>query len=227
MIKTYQNLNDRFIKKRNLSNTEEFENQLKDYLVNENMLIQDIMETIIESIKLIFDQNKFEKDKETENKENFKKFNSLLDLLFYLYLNWTAQDKQVYNENNNERKTVDNSHDVFNRINNRVFTVPELEGYSGTLVHLDKKREQMDENQEPKSMTNINNKKRSIIKKKTIKFEKILLVYQNIPYKEMEKFTDAEITETLNNFNLFQAIWSHFPLKQKSYLFKKFILNFD
>jgi len=215
-------LNERFIKKPNLSNTEEFENQLKEFIVHENIQIQDIMETIIESIKLIFDQNKFEKEKEIENKENFKKFNSLLDLLFFLYLNWTAQDKRIYTEDS-ERKINNNFHDVFSRINNRVFTVPELEEYSGTLLHLDKKKEQMEENQEPKSMTHLN--KRTMIIKKTIKFEKIQLVYQNIPYKEMEKFTDAEITETLNNFNLFQTFWNHIPLKQKSYLLKN-LLNF-
>jgi len=189
------------------------------------MEVRSVMREIINSMSSLFDQG-MEKEHEAENEASFNKFNSSLDLLFYLYLNWAAQGR-TFMDDVFGLEQLDKKECVFNKISNRGFTIPELEPYSEplTVFHLKEKpihelkveNKEKEENQEEeiKEPSNFRKKRRNAFRRSSLKLEKIDLNIQNIPYKEIEKFTDAEITETLSNFNMFQYYWKQVSVKQK------------
>ena len=233
-FKSYQNLNEMFIIKPIIADASPsspsspsppslFEKNLKEFIISEDMEIKDIMHAIIASIQQLFDQNKLDKEKEKEKdlKESFEKFNSLLDLLFYLYLNWSAQNKTYLNEKDDNKLEEQSPDRFFHRINNRIFTVPELEPYSGslTVVSIPKSKKEISRipTQKLTSLNNIETKiKRGFtIRRKTMKYENAELKLLKLKLKDIEKFTDAEISETLTHFNMFENFWRIIPLKQK------------
>lgn len=161
-------------------------------------------------------KNKNEKDKENDIDSSLKKFSTHLDLLFFIYLNWAAQGRHSFDEEKDEdNKVVDSN--PFKRMTNRIFTVPELEPYSGSLIKMDMKRKAtvFDDHDifEEERKDNKDFKRRKIRKKANI--EKRELFFQNISFKQIKHFNDAEINETLNNFNIFSDFWRRIPFKEK------------
>lgn len=181
-------------------------------MIDEHSDVVTVIKNITYSLFQLFDQNRLEKEKENEIKEIFASFNSRLDILFYLYLNWNVQGKTYLDDV--VANCYNKENEVFYKINNRIFTIPELEPFSGTLVYNEKKENSGHTN--PFIFVPRGLKKRS----KSKKLERKELICQHIPYKECEKLTDAEIVETLNNFNFVNEFWSEVPLKQKFFYFK-------
>lgn len=180
--------------------------------------IQIVIQKIIETMGSILEnhKSKYERDKDNDIEDSLKKFSSHLDLLFYIYLNWAAQGKHHFDDEMGEYNKAFDSN-PFQRMTNRIFTVPELEPYSGSLIqkNMNRKATVLDNHEifEEEGKENREFQRTKLRKKANI--EKRELFFQNIPYKQIKHFNDAEINETLNNFNIFSDFWRRVPFKEK------------
>ena len=233
-------MNDKYITKPKLSintstanpqppitNTVDFEIRIQEFQSCDHMEVRAIIRKIIDSLRNHLDHkiHKIEKDAPLLEK-TFKHFNSNLDMLIFLYLNWPAQGRKYIDEKVIQ-VSEESKENLYRRNANRCFTVPELEPYSGSLVNIDKDRKKPNEDNDdseeeketksnvPTSMKNILKFRRNGMRKQSLKIINFDLNIQNISFKEMEKFTDAEISETLSNFNLGEHCWRQVPIKQK------------
>lgn len=182
------------------------------------------MFSIIGSIDIHNEPQKNETDKENDQEMWCKKFIEKLDLLFYVYINWWAQGLEKFRIEQNRGGLLEDVEIIeFQRVNNRIFTVPELEPYSGSLIinleqkklpNLNDNNEDLHSLKEIKSNENHEINKRTRGRKKGMKVNRELKP-QNILYRELKTFNDSEINEVLSNFNIFVDFWKGVPFKTK------------